>query len=980
MANDFTDFPVFTLDVDDWTPPNCRYADVENITDAVYITSFGILMINIRSCKKNFNSFMAHFNNILAFFSCIIFTETWLTSDLDNIYHIPGFYSCNLYRDHYGGGIKLYIRNGIKSRLLKDYTFINDLFEMLSVELLFGDRKAILTAIYHPPTPFIARNYAFIDSLVSYIRYFMQLNIPVIVAGDFNVNLLNPNNFVYVDSFIMNMLELGLWPIINIPTKYNLGNCITRFSLIDQIWVSKCIVNQQSFVLPLDITDHFPVIAILKLPFNIVYDIQNYICRPFLEQGKQTFNLLISNFDIYEIVGDYNNVYNQFFTNIFKCYEVAFPTVQCKKKPGEMTSWMTPALKLCIKKKSRLYKQFLKGKISRHDYNFFKNRLTNIVRRTKRLYFTKLLLDASKDSKTFWNSFNNLIQRCPCQSLKEIRVGNAILVGQELVNYVNNFFTTAVSSITRHLPPPSDYIFITPPVQNSCFFNPSSPSEEIRVIKGLKNKGSKLFDIHPTIIKENLLFFGRHLSHLYNMSLTESVFPCISKIGRVTPTHKSGPEDAIDNYRPISSLPVFSKIFEKLTYTRMDNFISRYNILSPCQYGFRSGKSTTQAITRLLTYVVNAFHEKIYCACFYLDLRKAFDTIDHSILLKKLNHYGFRGQCYEYLKSYYENRKQYVYLNGYKSEVSNIVNGVPQGSVLGPLCFNLHINDLPSAVDAYTVLFADDAAFIITACTIDELYNKINNLFSDLTIYLNMNRLVPNSRKSKLMMFSSQPTKNLPDLLFANEIIEWVNEFKYLGLTITNRLSFSNHINRVALNISRITGIFVNIRTIVPYQLMMKLYYALVFPHLINHVIIWGSAPNCHLKVLSTRLNNLLRVILGVKWVNYRPVISTQDMYNQNKVLKLESIFKYCLYKFLRQLVDGHLPEFYNSLLEPHTSLHAYGTRGRRFRHPALVSEVERKFLPHQLILLYDSLPDEIFNVNLTVSLETFKTLLLSNQ
>ena len=502
----------------------------------------------------------------------------------------------------------------------------------------------------------------------------------------------------------------------------------------------------------------------------------------------------------------------------------------------------------------------------------------------------------------------------------------------------------------------------------------------MRVIRGMKNKGSKLFDVHPTIIKENILFFGKLLSHLYNMSLTESTFPDASKIGRVTPIHKSGPTDVIDNYRPISALPVFSKIFEKLTYIRMDNFISRYDIISSCQYGFRSRKSTTHAVTKLLSYVVNAFHEKKFCACFYLDLRKAFDTIDHSILLKKLNHFGFRGQCYNYLKSYYQNRKQYVYLNGYKSEVLNIVNGVAQGSILGPLCFSLYINDLPSAVDAHTVLFADDAAFILTAHTIRELYDKINKLFSDLTKYLHMNRLVPNSKKSKLMMFSTRPIQNLPNLFFSNEIIEWVNEFKYLGLIITNRLCFSSHIYKVALNVSRITGMFVNIRYTVPYKLLMRLYYALVFPHLTNHIIIWGSAPDCHLKILSTRLNNLLRVILGVKWVNHRPDISTQDMYNENKVLTVKSNFKYCLFKFLKQLIDGHLPEFYTALLEPHASLHTYGTRRNRFRHPALVSEVERRFLPHQLILLYDSLPEEFFNVNLNTSLQNFKSLLLDTQ
>ena len=216
------DFPIFSIDIEDWTPPNCRYADVSDRFNAVSFTAFAILLINIRNCKKNFNCFIAHFSNILSYFSCIIFTETWLTSDLDDT--IPGFYSRNLYRDHYGGGIKLYLKDDIQSRLLSDFTFINNLFEALSVELLFGGHKAVLTTVYHPPTPSIALNNVFIDSFTLHLRWFTQSNIPIIVAGDLNVNLLNPLNFAYVHSFITNMLEIGLLPIITIPTKFNLFN------------------------------------------------------------------------------------------------------------------------------------------------------------------------------------------------------------------------------------------------------------------------------------------------------------------------------------------------------------------------------------------------------------------------------------------------------------------------------------------------------------------------------------------------------------------------------------------------------------------------------------------------------------------------------------------------------------------------------------------------------------------------------------
>ena len=360
-----------------------------------------------------------------------------------------------------------------------------------------------------------------------------------------------------------------------------------------------------------------------------------------------------------------------------------------------------------------------------------------------------------------------------------------ILTGRVLADYVNQYFVNAAVNVTVGLPEIQGFICLSARTRDSCFFFPTDYTEVYKVIMSIKNRGSKLFDIHPSILEENIDIFSIHFVQLYNLSLELEVFADSLKIARVNPGHKSGPSDIVDNYRPISVLPIFSKIFEKLTLHRMNSFIKRHDLLTSSQFGFREGCSTTNAIVKLLSHVVKAFHRKLYCACFYLDLRKAFDTINHKILLSKLEHYGFRGQCYRFLKSYYQNRKQFVYLNGHNSTTLPVVSGVPQGSILGPLCFSFFINDLPLAVEENTILFADDAAFIITSETMAGLVTRINNLFSDIAGYLDVNKLVPNASKSKLMMFTSRPTSNLPVLLFKGKEIEWVSEFKYLGLTIT---------------------------------------------------------------------------------------------------------------------------------------------------------------------------------------------------
>ena len=543
--------------------------------------------------------------------------------------------------------------------------------------------------------------------------------------------------------YINNLFECNMRPCITKPTKVNLDNPITRFAVLDQIWISKDISSTHSFVFPVNITDHFPVCMVISNPLR--NQTSNTVkVRLFSARGKEMLRVLLSNIQVQVDGEDMSHIYEKYHKQVFEAYKLSFPLVSKTIKTKQAAPWMSYRVKQCIKKKAKLYKLYLRGRVSRAEYTQYKNRLTNLIRRVKALYYAQLFLENANNSKMVWNTLNNLMNRKVTTVLKEIKVDNVVLEGDALVNHVNNYFVSIAASICAGVPVTQVFACLAPPVLVSCFFHPASMNEVAGIIKKLKNKGSKLLDIHPSILKENIIVFSSHFTTLYNLSLVKSEFPNLLKIARVSPGFKSGKPDIIDNYRPISSLPIFSKIFERLTLNRIQCFISRFNILTPCQFGFRKGCSISQAVVKLLSYVVQAYHDRVYSACFFLDLRIAFDTVNHNLLIRKLEHYGFRGQCSGYLKSYYENRKQYVHVDGCSSSLKSVVYGVPQGSILGPVCFSLYINDMPLAVKVEVVLFADDAAFIITCPTLDGLYRKIRELFLDLSTYLNMNKLVPN--------------------------------------------------------------------------------------------------------------------------------------------------------------------------------------------------------------------------------------------
>ena len=288
--------------------------------------------------------------------------------------------------------------------------------------------------------------------------------------------------------------------------------------------------------------------------------------------------------------------------------------------------------------------------------------------------------------------------------------------------------------------------FLQKRVQESLFMEPTSPSEVYNALAGLKTgKSSGLDNIPSFLLKTAAVVIAPTFSYFINLSFKLRLFPDSMKEAKIIPVFKTGDKLLMSNYCPISILSSFSKIFEKYIYERLFSFFDKHKVLLPNQYGFRPGINTTHAITDIVTTAYENMGNNYYTGLIFLDLKKAFDTVNHIILLSKRNHYGIRGVAHSLLSSYLTNRKQSVFIDNYCSTPLNINNGVPQGSTLGPLLFLIYINDLENSIVTNPRLFADDTCICVDADTTSNLEYLINSELLRVNNCLNANKLILNS-------------------------------------------------------------------------------------------------------------------------------------------------------------------------------------------------------------------------------------------
>jgi len=498
-----------------------------------------------------------------------------------------------------------------------------------------------------------------------------------------------------------------------------------------------------------------------------------------------------------------------------------------------------------------------------------------------------------------------------------VSVGNEF----EVASVFNSYFASAADHIERDIPQsnrdPMSYM-ATFESTRSFFANPSNPQEVFKIIASLKLKGAPLTEIPTFIFRKINLLICPFISTYFNTSVASGVFPDVLKCARIVPIHKAGNRNVVCNYRPISTLSVVSKIFEILMCNRMKDYIDRFSLLSACQFGFRQKSATVDAIAQFLDHVYDAVDDKKCLLSVFIDFQKAFDTVDHDILIRKLFILGFRGPVRCWLRSYLTDRRQCVSVNGTRSRLLNVRRGVPQGSILGPLLFNLYINDMHAATELNVIHYADDTTVFKTGVNVPTLVDNLNVEMKKLDDWLCANRLSLNIAKSKVMVFTKRKLDVIPPVQCRGAVLEFVESFKFLGVTLDRNLSFRNHGMQVISRLSRSIGIMRKLSFTLPSNAMFTLYYSIFYSHLTYAVVVWGNAS----QTVSGRISSLQR--RAIKLLDLGCTI--ENNFDRFRILKFPDIVKYfCVLKFFKSVSDENCYFFRKTSLAQIE--HNYGTR-----------------------------------------------------
>ena len=668
---------------------------------------FSLLHTNIRSLQHNRDNLNFLITNLEFKFDIIALSETWNYEDKKHTFLPPILEG---YHDYIGttgssikGGCGFYVNKNLKPKSRKDLNFkVKDEqteIETCWIEIICDkEPNRLIGLVYRHPYKNDPKSTGLLNETLEKIK---KENKNVLLTGDFNYDLLLYTKIEEISTFLNMTIQHNFQPCILEPTRIVDGN---KPSLIDNIF-SNSLEDIISGNLIEKISDHMPNFIIInntKHPSKCKA-VRRRCLKNFDPNNFQTdLNIhILSEISEYDDVEEAYCFFHQKFLEILnKHAPIKFLTK--KEQELEHKPWITKGILKSTHVKSKLYNKFKKSKKSDifKKYKFYRNTINSLIRKSKKQYYKKFFEENMQNAKKTWAAVNSILNRKKKNKNSDIflNVNGTVITDQnDVCKKFNDYFINVAGNLAKKIPKPSSKFqdYLTNPNEHNFFIDESTQYEVEDIINDLGiNKASDIYGISSKFAKHGGPIIAGIISILFNKSINNGIFPGALKNAKVIPIHKDDSLFEVSNYRPISLLPTFSKIFEKLMYSRISSFLTKHNILFEKQFGFRKNMSTELAVNTLLSNITNCFDKKEQGMCIFLDFAKAFDTVNHNILLKKLQYYGIRGIALDWFRSYLHNRMQCTEIGNTQSDLAFIRCGVPQGSILGPLLFLLYINDI----------------------------------------------------------------------------------------------------------------------------------------------------------------------------------------------------------------------------------------------------------------------------------------------
>ena len=952
----------------------CNYHNIDEIKNFINrnnnklpshigITQTNMVHFNIRSLDKHFGELMAFHDQTENIFEYTALSEIG-KKNLESRKALLQSMGLDLhYKESHlsKGGAGLITKKDAEHKIRHDLAFKNTKFnkvnlvtESIWLEREFKDIKKnyIIGVIYRHPGSTKECLEDFTNQLNNILVKIEKENKKIYIMGDLNIDGMKVSYNKQVSTFFNMLMDKNLIPLITKPTRVQ----DTSISLIDHAMVNasclKSEANIKSGVIYSGITDHLPVFLAIQENHRTVPK-DRPLMRIYNEKNKNSFykELEKCNWDQFKETINVTTALQLFYKNWKECHDKSFPLMKLSRSKTKIKPWINDELAKEIRYKNNLHKIALLNPTSENKEKFRKlrNSITNKTRRAHGNFYQKIINGEKQNLKTLWDLFGKVVNTQKMRDGKKIRELKSkekkITNDKDIADTLNDFFCGIGQELAKkHNDDLESYKkYMGQATKDSIELIPTNKVEVFDIIRMLKKKSCGADEIHPRLLLHCRSIIAPLLAHLYNLSFEQTVYPDLLKIAKVIPIFKKQHEEEREepgNYRPISLLSALNKILEKLIYKRLMKFIDKNNILYKYQFGFRRTHSTTLALIDVIDNIRKNLHQGKKVAGVYIDFSKAFDCVNHHILLQKLQHYGINGKMLQLIESYLTGRKQFTVANGTVSNTKEINCGVPQGSVLGPLLFLIYSNDIQNCTTEVLKLFADDSNGFIFENDYTTLKTKIKSLLKELFKWSTDNKLTINTSKTCYTIFHS-PKSNIPEQLNSIKIkpkeinqvsdtktitIKREQHSKYLGLHLDELLNWEYQISDldegILPKLTKINNSFKIIKHYIPENNRMLMFNAYFASKLYYGIELIGSADNTLIHKLQVKQNRALKILFNKDF--YTP---TTKLHKDLKVLKVEDAYRFNMAKFVFKQQNNLLPGIFKNHYTKIYDTHSHKTR-----------------------------------------------------